>query len=509
MGTGGKYKSIYTGEQVDNAIRETERLSGIVDGIEELIEGIKSERQYGDEEIIEIVSNDGEKLVKVSEDAVDFKKITERGKEIAKKEDIEILDSVKEEKYNGDDGIIIESEGEVIVRINKEGLYAKKIETEGGGLVSWNILKGKNIYSLCDSLGEGSGGVLWQNVVADICGGTFHYGKSRELVSGGSQTLDLSGECGMDRARNLVNNYDNVDVVFYENVNDIYRLQNAGTSEDVPFMLENRIVHGTTFQSMTAIVENKSLIVSLYTPAVGTMIVVNYSNSNLYTVNVGSKATGSGYISFTINGVDVFSTAYISESDTLSTVVDKIISADWGQRGLTAEKTGADTISVSGTRNFSLSVNNEQTGANVTVSSSTGTSRNGLCFIGNNIQDWGDMSKWKLYTEISLWSCYKGLFEYLQRRIPKALIYFCILPDISTNLGKEQVAGAWDGYDKKSELYKIQREVCEYMWIDYADVATRGGINVYNMLSFYPENNVHPKAEGYVRLGQNIVRLLF
>lgn len=443
----------------------------------------------------------------------------------------EKLESCKEltdlyENYYKDELHISDQQGNVFLSIKKkEGEYV--LDYYGKESTTQNWLKGKTIASIGDSLSSGG---YWQTELAQITGAIFdqelNYGGEKKISQGGTRTLDDSGECGMDRARNLLELKPDIDVIIVQNINDMNAPSSGTTETDVPFMLKNNILHDITYPSQQAADSALSSVIASTTPAVGTMIRLPYS-TNGKQLSVSSAATGNGTISITINGSTI-STPVINSGDSISAVVNKIASTDFVTLNCGKYISGNSVIiyPLDNTPINTFSTDAGTTGVSLSNQQYSAEGKRSYCFISYDISDWNDTSKWVLYNTITLRSIYKGFIEYLYTNFPNAKIFFSLFPrqPWTTKEHAEQdpegtarhnfafkADGSFD-FDRYNSdnrnLRQIQKEVCDYMYVPIIDVAKECGINIFNSGTFYPEWNVHFNQDGYKRVGQSIARVL-
>lgn len=447
--------------------------------------------------------------------------LTEQQKKTAR-DNIGALDSTSIIDAYEDAFYITDSDGYVVFKADATGIHSLNLSDSDYPKLFSNVLYGKRIYSLCDSLGEGSGGVKWQQVVANMCGGTFVYGSSRELVSGGTPTLnDSDWNCGMVRALNLQNNYNAsmVDVIFIENINDM-GANLTGSVADTPFMLKNMVTPETVYEQKSSAESAFATVVSNTTPAVGTMLRLKYI-TNGYKITINGSTSQSGTLTVNFSDGNSVSTSTISAGSSIADVINTLKSANWTQVGFKVSSSGSDYIIIADSQDRGASVptissmDAGNTGLTMAQAESDTITYYSKCFTSYNIAEWNTAAKWVHHSGITLYAQYKGLLEYLQTNFPAAQIYFCVFPRLAYNYTSgtafKRADGSldWDAYTPKTEkLYSVQKECCEYMNVECIDLAHRCGINLYNINAYFPSGNVHPTAAGYTYLGKQIVRIL-
>lgn len=443
---------------------------------------------------------------------------------------------------DGDVFFISDSRGNIVASVSKEGIMSSRFEikdskvVEGTGFhivdrfgniafkidnagnVSFNkqesnvhnsMLKGKNVYSICDSLGQGNSGVYWQEIACKLLGAQFTYGNG--LIHGGTKTIDASGLSGMDRARTLVTKYRNADAIFIENINDI-SAKHDGSIDDTPFMAKHNIVSSSIYSTKANAESSLAFEIGNTEAKVGTLLRIRYSNSSSFDISILGASNAAGTIRFTA-GNNIISTPTIQEGSSIEEVGNAIASAEWTQYGYTASYSNGK-VTISGETAFSLSYQDLGTGVPLNITTSSAVSYIGRCFVSYDINEWNDLDKWVDVEEISLYSAYKGLLEYVSSNFPNAIVFFVIMPRVWVSDSMKKRADDsldWDGdvWNQKAEkLYRIQKECCEYMRVECVDVAHRCGINSYNALEYFPKANVHPTAKGYEFLGKQVARII-
>lgn len=142
------------------------------------------------------------------------------------------------------------------------------------------------------------------------------------------------------------------------------------------------------------------------------------------------------------------------------------------------------------------------------------------------VSNWTTTSFWK--NEVggnTIYKSYKGLLEYLKLKFPTALIMWFAPTRIAIQTVSGQTgynASFWnaDGsfnittYKSSADvinyqkLVDAQKKVCEYYSIPFINVNENCGINPFNFLTYYPQNNVHPLTTGYEKWGETIAKLI-
>lgn len=136
-------------------------------------------------------------------------------------------------------------------------------------------------------------------------------------------------------------------------------------------------------------------------------------------------------------------------------------------------------------------------------------------FASEDVNDWLDKSKWVYYAGPwdNPYASFKGIVETLQENFPNAiLVPFTIFDNV---LNEEHYIPRFDmvGYrtnrfPKMYKRVKVLLDVADYYFIKGIDVLKLCGMSPFNFLTFYNYNNVHPKAEGYKRIAETLVKEL-
>ena len=136
-------------------------------------------------------------------------------------------------------------------------------------------------------------------------------------------------------------------------------------------------------------------------------------------------------------------------------------------------------------------------------------------FASENVNDWLDKSKWVYYA--GPWdnphASFKGIVETLQENFPNAILVPFTMFDDALNEGN--YSPRFDMVDYRTNIFpkmykrvKVLLDIAEYYFIKGIDVLKLCGISPFNFTAFYNYNNVHPKAEGYKRIAETLVKEL-
>ena len=393
-----------------------------------------------------------------------------------------------------------------------------------------NVLSGKTIWTLFDSLGHNT----WQQHFVDISGTIFYPElniKSDKPISwGGSNSSPLFDDSTQVRAINLVSYKDDypIDYVFIENINDRGN-NNYGTITDSPFMRSQRLIYRqagnlTSHNEANSYLQNhkNDIIASMRSnKKIGTIISVPYQNENIICgskIKFLTRPSAEGDISISMKNQSY--SIHVTPSMTTQNIVDEFIKYSYGA-GWSDIDNGDGSISIFFYKETDIraTFNGGNTGVTAEVTDTTGGGYVDICYIGKSIDDtdWNNVNNW--VDNISLHSIYKGIIEYLQTELPQAKLYwvapFAEAIDFKLDTYKK-LDGTWsqdkfrnsDLYKSHRKLYDVQKSVCEYYNIPFLDLDSVGGMSILNIETFFNTNNVHPKSIGYDRYAETILRMV-
>lgn len=461
-----------------------------------------------------IVDSQDNIIAKIGADGIHSIEVEAGGKKLTEMQNEFNITSILEDFYE-DELIIADSKGYVVARYTKDGF-----ETINEKVFETSFFRNKQYFTVGDSLCNSG---QWQQKFSSINGSLFSQETNKDHYSkGGTQTLDVSGQCEMDRLRLLYNEEPDAKIIFLQNVNDANRgNRNIGTNKDTPFFAKYNVVYSTTYNTKAEAESAKNTAIAATTPNVGTLLRIPYTVRGKL-LNITKEATSSGTLTLTING-STFGIS-VNAGDSAYKIAAKIEEWDFSSIGIgdslkvtegTTKIYGVvfkDTTGTGVIPDISLSVGS--TGVTYNIIDADSESYVGYCFTSYQVREWNDTSKWVTPTEISLWSLYKGLIEYAITQFPTAYIAFVGLPHLNFNSSsssykREDGSYDWDKcYDINAWLRDLQKDVCKYMRIPFFDVTNDVGINIYNYFNYYPNNNVHPNSKGYDRWGECLARLV-
>lgn len=406
------------------------------------------------------------------------------------------------------------------------------------------MLSGKNLWTLWDSVGVNT----WQQYFVDLTGVTFdaalNVKADNPLSVGGTTSYPHETDGGQARCLNLgsYKNTKQIDYIFYENANDggmitfdgVYHPELAGTIDDKAFMLSAyKTVSPQAFASNT---EAKTWIENNWSTFLGYFsasekkagviaripITPSQSTPNGSKITFSGTVTTAGQISF-----DWFGTTYainVEVGDSLQYIVDKFLNYSFGA-GSTDVDGGNGSLIVfyyisgqSGAKITNFVGGN--TGISATIVDAAGADDYCFAFKGDTASEFDDITNWDSARNLTLYSIYKGIVNYLQRTFSEANLYwvmpFSLNPGSQSDTTYRDANGKLDmdkyknspSYKNRQNLFAIQKEVCEYYGVPYIDLFTQAGMGVNNLETYIPYNDVHPRAIGYKRYAEYMAKLM-
>ena len=475
-----------------------------------------------------------------------------------------------------DDGFYFtDRSGNVIVKITSEGLQAIKFldkdENEIGGvdiegedntvpilyanklkstLIRPHSLCGKYIYSIGDSHTY-----AYMKHLAELTGAIYDEDLHKQILSGNEKLPGVHTMC--TQAHAIVEWYKKgnpVDALFIENVHHLF---NDGIDVD-PY--ENNILYdGGSFSTYTEMQEEMKgtyfdnlLAENEPTPNGAFVVSVLTSVQRVqFAFSSGDVCTGGSVsLEFEDESGETYSASITVDSGmTLADVVNKIntIQFDeffqvWGNPNHHQDLGGKTYIDFqytgdtdSDNKNRKISINTDDTTANVIISSNTDASTSfdyHYCFWSRDISKWSDKSYWHYqsggaFTTDSM-KYYKAMVEILQKNIPSCKLYIWTCPNIAVDWNTNTTTddkismtyedgsiniAKWKSSVKGSQDIKRAKglnELAEYYNIPCLNVQDLWGVNVLNGKYFYKNNDVHLSGgeySGYDRVAEILASL--
>lgn len=411
----------------------------------------------------------------------------------------------------------------------------------------WNIirgndsskkLKGKTIWTLCDSLGHNTPtNKGWQPKFVELSGcnwdAQLNVKPDAPLSWGGTESMPWLDDGTQARARNLLQYRDEgkpIDYIFVECVNDNHYLpytmgtdEFVGTINDKPFMRRQHIVITptttlTTNAEAKAYIENNFASIVNSIPSAqrlaGTVISVPVTPSgtpNGSKITFGGSVTSNGNVSLVYGGTTYAVPVQIGM--TLNDIVDSFVRYSYGS-GVSDVNNGDGSMSIFSNNVPSwriTSFNGQGTGVTATITDIAGSENYPALFKGDTATEFMDISNWSVGRRTTLYAVYKGLLSFLQRQFPTAKIYwflpYSVNPGSFSSTQFKDGAGLWsqdlfrasNNYKNREDLFEIQRNACKYYGVPVIDIFNEGDMSICNIETYFNQNDVHPKAVGYDR----------
>lgn len=389
-------------------------------------------------------------------------------------------------------------------------------------------LKKKTVWTIFDSLGASN---VWQKALCDSTGMIFHSNLNTSNISYGGTSSGanvMNGSLG--RAKKLVALKDSlpIDMVIFGNVNDISFMGSStatGTINDEPWMQGEKVTAANgTFSSLSKAKEycNENLTTILNNipetkRAPGNILVFPYQNSSVngYRILFKSSPTNSGnsFIKVGTAQFGIYVTPDMSPMDLAEKAAEYFYGSGW-----TVVNNGDASVTISYYKSSEtvVSFNDNNTGIATEVTQCSSSKEYNVYFTGKTINDWCNTSYWT--TTISLYSCYKGMFEYLKENLPTAEMYVMLPTYMKVDFNDTSIKNEDGTYNeeayKQTNLYKqwvklmnVQSSVAALYNIPVLDVHTESGITINNVEQYYNSGDVHPKKEGYLKWTDAIYKM--
>lgn len=436
--------------------------------------------------------------------------------------------------HNGDSWEFLDDAENIIVRINKDGLRARLLDKNGNEVLAdyaaTHWMANSPFFTICDSLGTNG---VFAEKLAEFTSGIFDSEKNVDptypISEGGTRTLYNNQIHGQMRAVNMVKQgIVNPKVIFIENINDLGLVENnSGTPSDFPFMWLQDYIYPGIFDDYASVPVFSTAMLQSVDAAdrkIGTAFILQYYTSAVKNLAITGQASADGNITITVGGTP-YNVAVLT-SDSIEDIVAKIVEIDFtdyedeiNENGISVDFTTTGVSSVAfdaGTTGITASI----TDGNQTIGRKTY-----YFFSKDPGTDWENTAKWTYYGQITLWSAYKGLIEYLKSVYPDAILYWLIptrysirwtpsdpyydsnlfYPDGSPNIDYYETTSGGSIYQM---LVNLQTQVCERYGITPLDMTKHSNISLSNIERFYPEGNVHPLTAGYERWAETIFKLI-
>lgn len=389
-------------------------------------------------------------------------------------------------------------------------------------------LKKKTVWTIFDSLGNSN---VWQLALCDSTGMLFHKNLNTQNISfGGTSSAANLWNGSLGRAKKLVALKDSlpIDMVIFGNVNDISFMGSStatGTINDEPWMQGEKVTatNGTSSSLSEAqkyCNENLATILKNIPEekrTIGGFLALPYLNTSVngYRILFKSSPNNSGmcYVTVGTQQYGIYVTPDMSPMD----LAEKAAEYNYGS-GWTVVNNGDASVTISyyKTSETVISFNDNSTGITTEVTQSNSSKEYNIYFTGKSVNDWCDTSCWT--TTISLYSCYKGMFEYLIKNLPGIEMYVMLPTYMKVDFEDTSIKNEDGSYNEEAykqtnlyirwcQLMDVQKSVAALYNIPVLDVHTESGITINNVEEYYVSKDVHPKRAGYLKWTDAIYKM--
>lgn len=391
------------------------------------------------------------------------------------------------------------------------------------------ILEGKTLWTLFDSLGDTND---WQRTFVELSGCSFYPELNRKNLSyGGTSSAPdiMNGTLG--RAKMLVALKDEypIDIIMISNTNDLNFTDPVsgleGSMDDQPWMQGSKRTAScgcfASKEEAEAYCRKHFRSILRKTPKefreAGNMYVFPYydssSNGNLIKVVTPSGKGGKVCFRMGKNRRELTVPAGMDKEETRIWLASQFYGAGW-----TAIDNGDDSFNISyyTEKNNTVGFDPLDSGLELSISHSPTEREYVKYFTGKSSSDWCNMKCWA--DKVTIWSCYKGLMEYLIANLPDTKIYWFMPSYYNFDFDAPGVAKP-DGTFNEAELLKqpmqskwiklseAQRKLAEMYGAGVLEVGAQSGIGPHNLREFFDSCNPHPKMAGYERWGKALYEI--
>ncbi len=379
-------------------------------------------------------------------------------------------------------------------------------------------------YTVGDSLCTSG---AWQLALCEYrkCSYDVSYGAEVSNM-GGTITLDDNFRCGQSRLKRVIEDK-NPMILIYENYNDISCLKNIGSKNDVPYFIGDNVIIDTSFDTYEDAsnywTNNATKLLASLEKKVGTVLKIPYNSRNQAgAIYVSGSAKNDGYLALRVNMKDVNIT--IKNGDNSAEILRKIEEVNFPNCRNEKTENYVKFINNDGSQSWVEFTHTPQIDG-VTFSIDYLDATTYLCktFVSKDVNKWNDITYWKSFGEISLWSAYKGLIEYFLKKCPtQRLIWFIprvvflerntdsnsYNPKLWYEDGTINIAEYKNNVGENDALANLQKEVCQMYGIECIDLNDMLGVNVANESSWCNNHDVHPTEMLYNKWGWCISKLI-
>ena len=403
---------------------------------------------------------------------------------------------------------------------NNDILYTKKKHSK-------HNFTNKEFFSLFDSFGEGGS---WQKKLSEISGLIFdktqNFNHINPISYGGTRTGFSGSNCGMQRAVNLVNLQKAgraVDYLFIENVNDANGITSKiiGSIDDPAWFRSQEIALIPSIQLTSANnaaaywkANFSNLIGQITDKKIGTVATLGYETSksgHKIIIEKGPKNSGDIFICIGTRLYGINVTTEMSVEDIILLIDQYNYGAGWTK---TVTENNSIVLSYYTDTKYNVSIDVGNTGIEYRIEECKSYAKMTYAYIGETVDGWYDINNWS--SNVTLYSQYKGLLNYLIENLKDTKIYWVIPTYFNFNYDELPLTEAGEidleYIERKlqsiNSLFSCQKSICEAYNIPILDIQNESGINIYNASLYYNNNNVHPKEEGYNKWAETIYRLM-
>lgn len=446
---------------------------------------------------------------------------------------IDIKTSVK---TNDGEIFVTDGDGNIIAQIDKDGckvtrVVAREFIPEGGKPLGSQYTD-FDLYTIGDSFSWGN---YWNVKCAEILGCNFdaeaNIKAGMNISTGGSTTGGGGLSSAFFRVKNLydqgiVKNDGEKAIILLQNVNDINGGV-TGTINDVPLIPKTPIETNTPlddFSSATlaAIPVNKrelSACLTLLVSSMGTRLTISSLPTKEGNVTIMTGWGGVGRQYYNIHVVP-----QSTNEETMAYCLARILEYNYTGVNVIDGGDGQSAIFSAGVSSpyytFLEFYDTDNTGMTCTMSETDSVSayiQRTRFYIGETLDDadWNNVSNWAFGGYLNTYRAYKSCIEYLMDKFPRAQIMLTGFPNFKC------VHGDYLRYDgvpdqdafynssvmeKNRAFFSFLKEIAAYYNIPYIGVGEECGINITNISTFYPSNDIHPNHDGFERMARYVAR---
>lgn len=412
---------------------------------------------------------------------------------------------------------VTDSNGYVIMKVDNDGVHS--VDFISGEKNVGKPLSQFTLYTIGDSLSTGG---YWQAKVNEKTGIQFDNAKNvgnTPTSAGGTITGGGGSLNALWRTKNLIDGGYITDggeneIVIIECVNDLSAdVQFDNTAHAViptePIGQYNWSDWGSTL--LASIPSEKR--------AINACLKLLSTGMNGKNLAITTLPTREGDVTLTITTSSLGTNSYsihVTPSDTLSTILEKILEYDYA--GVTdALADDGQSVDFASPSNVTFA-DTGNTGMRVTITETTSAKSSTMFyFIGTSVSQWTDTSAWLDGNNFTFSAGYKSVIELLLNTYPKLKIVLAAFPALAATPseyllpnGNYDTAAFYNStrMQNNRKLRDALIDVGKYYNIPVIDVFGNIGITINNYSAYYHNMNVHPKQEGYAKIGDIVATRL-